>query len=115
MKIGLLPLYLALYDNHCQEAAAKARTFIDVIASELTARGFEVVKSPACRLLLDPGRTTQTQIAAGDAALPLTVETHLVRADLTGDAGTIQLHYTLLAHGSIAQTLRVTLELAAIE
>ena len=32
MKIGLLPLYLALYDNHCQEAAAKARTFIDVIA-----------------------------------------------------------------------------------
>ena len=50
MKIGLLPLYLALYDNHCQEAAAKARTFIEVIAGELTARGFEVVKSPACRL-----------------------------------------------------------------
>ena len=50
MKIGLLPLYLALYDNHCQEAAARARTFIEVIAGELTARGFEVVKSPACRL-----------------------------------------------------------------
>ena len=50
MKIGLLPLYLALYDNHRQEAAARARTFIEVIANELAARGFDVVSSPACRL-----------------------------------------------------------------
>ena len=50
MKIGLLPCYLALYDNFCREAAAKARTFIETIARELTDRGFEVVKSPACRL-----------------------------------------------------------------
>lgn len=77
--------------------------------------GRAVLKSPACRLLLDPSRRTETQIVTECGAMPLTVETHLVRADLDGGAGTITLHYTLLAQGTVAQTLRVTLELTAIE
>lgn len=77
--------------------------------------GRALVQSPACRLLLDPDHPTQTQITADVGALPLTVETHLVRAGLDGGAGTIQLHYTLLANGRIAQAMRVTLELAEID
>ena len=72
-----------------------------------------VVHSPACRLLLDPKRTTQTQLTTDSGTLPLTVETHRVHADLDGDAGTILLHYTLLAQGRPLQTMRVTLTLTA--
>ena len=74
-----------------------------------------VVKSPACRLLLGPSRTTQTQLTTDDGTLPLTVETHCVHADLNGGAGTITLHYTLLAQGRPLQTMRVTLSLAPID
>ena len=71
-----------------------------------------LVKSPACRLLLDPARPTETHITTDSEKLPLTVETHLIRADLDGGAGTIILHYTLLAQSRPLQTLRVTLTLA---
>ena len=75
-----------------------------------------VVKSPACRLLLDPHHITQTQLTITDRGnLPLTVETHCVHADLNGGAGTITLHYTLLAQGRPLQTMRVTLSLATID
>ncbi len=74
--------------------------------------GRAMVQSPACRLLLDPKRPTQTQITTDGSTLLLTVETHQVRADLNDDAGTITLHYTLLAQGRPLQTLRVTLTLA---
>ena len=74
-----------------------------------------VVKSPACRLLLDPHHITQTQLTTDGGTLPLTVETHCVHADLNGGAGTITLHYTLLAQGRPLQTMRVTLSLATID
>ena len=74
-----------------------------------------VVKSPACRLLLDPNRITQTQLTTDGGTLPLTVETHCVHADLNGGAGTVTLHYTLLAQGRPLQTMRVTLSLALID
>ena len=74
-----------------------------------------VVKSPACRLLLDPNRTTQTQLTTDGGTLPLTVETYCVHADLNGGAGTVTLHYTLLAQGRPLQTMRVTLSLATID
>ena len=73
--------------------------------------GRAVVHSSDYRLLLDPGRTTQAQLTTDGGTLPLTVETHRVHADLVGDAGTITLHYTLLAQGRPLQTLRVTLAL----
>lgn len=50
MKIGLLPFYLALYDERVPENGRKVRPFADRIAAQLKARGFEVVQSPACRL-----------------------------------------------------------------
>ena len=50
MKIGLLPFYLALYDNAVPENGRKVRPFADKIAAALKARGFDVVQSPACRL-----------------------------------------------------------------
>ena len=74
-----------------------------------------LIKSPTCRLLLDPSRTTQTQLTTDGGTLPLTVETHRVHADLNGGAGTITLHYTLLAQGRPLQTMRVTLSLALID
>lgn len=78
--------------------------------------GRAVVHSPGCRLLLDPHHITQTQLTITEGgALPLTVETHRVHADLDGDVGTITLHYTLLAQGRPLQTLRVTLALATID
>ena len=50
MKIGLLPLYLALYDKYRPEIGEDIRSFAGKIASSLESRGFEVVSSPACRL-----------------------------------------------------------------
>lgn len=51
MKIGLLPFYLALYDNNCRpEIGEAARAFAGKIAQALEAKGFEVVSSPTCRL-----------------------------------------------------------------
>ena len=50
MKIGLLPFYLALYDEILPETGRTARPFADRIAAALKTRGFEVVQSSACRL-----------------------------------------------------------------
>ena len=50
MKVGLLPLFLALYDQCRPEASQEIRKFSNVIAGELEKRGCEVVTSPACRL-----------------------------------------------------------------
>ncbi len=49
MKIGLLPFYLALYDQVHKDLSENIRKFTDVIAGELARRGFDVVPSPACR------------------------------------------------------------------
>jgi L-arabinose isomerase len=51
-KIGLLPLYLKLYDDSPSIKAKRARIeeFPRTIAAELTARGLEVVLAPVCRI-----------------------------------------------------------------
>jgi len=49
-KIGLLPLYLELYDCVMPQAREKAENFYDTIVSELEKRGVEVVRSNVCRL-----------------------------------------------------------------
>ena len=48
MKIGLLPLYISLYDQVAPETGRFLRPFAGKIADELAKRGFEVVQSPAC-------------------------------------------------------------------
>lgn len=49
-KIGLLPLYLELYDNAMPEHRAGAEEFVDTISSGLEERDVEVIVAPVCRL-----------------------------------------------------------------
>jgi L-arabinose isomerase len=48
--IGLLPLYLALYDNIGHDARPKVEAFYRTIASEFEKRGLKVITTPICRL-----------------------------------------------------------------
>lgn len=50
MKIGLLPLYLALYDETSPDARPRMEAFYESIAKAFEAKGAEVVRSPFCRL-----------------------------------------------------------------
>jgi L-arabinose isomerase len=48
-KVGLLPLYLKLYDDREQDKRPRIEAFYKQIASELEKRKVEVVKAPICR------------------------------------------------------------------
>jgi len=48
-KVGLLPLYLKLYDDREQGGRPRVEAFYKQIASELEKRKLEVVTSPICR------------------------------------------------------------------
>jgi L-arabinose isomerase len=48
-KIGLLPLYLKLYDERHQDKRPRVETFYSQIASELEKKNLRVVTSPVCR------------------------------------------------------------------
>ena len=50
VAVGLLPLYLKLYDDTSPEHRAGVERFCDVIAAELRTRGFDVVAAPVCRI-----------------------------------------------------------------
>lgn len=49
-KIGLLPLYLALYDKALPDARARIDGFRETIIRELKKRGMDVVAAPVCRV-----------------------------------------------------------------
>ncbi|HEY3298444.1 MAG TPA: hypothetical protein VGK34_07305 [Armatimonadota bacterium] len=49
-KVGLLPLYLELYDKSLPQLHAKIQSFYDTIAGELEKRGLDVVRVPICRV-----------------------------------------------------------------
>ncbi len=49
-RIGLLPLYLELYDNVVPEARGRAEEFYSTIAGALEAKGLEVVRTGVCRV-----------------------------------------------------------------
>lgn len=49
-KIGLLPLYLELYDRVLPQMRHRIEKFYDAIASELEDRGLDVLTTPICRL-----------------------------------------------------------------
>ncbi len=48
MKIGLLPLYISLYDKNGTKLREELRVFYDEIADKFEQRGIEVVKSEIC-------------------------------------------------------------------
>lgn len=50
MKIGFLPLYIALYDECVPARRPSMQAFADKIGSELKGRGLEIVQAPICRL-----------------------------------------------------------------
>lgn len=50
VKVGLLPLYLKLYDEVRQEWRQPLSAFADQVAARLAAHGFEVVRSDFCRV-----------------------------------------------------------------
>lgn len=50
MKIGLLPLYIELYDRVVPEIRPRLEKFYETIAGMIEERGFQVVRSPFCRL-----------------------------------------------------------------
>ena len=49
-KIGLLPLYLALYDDAMPEARPRIEAFYEAIASELEKKWLDVVRTGICRI-----------------------------------------------------------------
>ncbi|MFH0797358.1 MAG: hypothetical protein V2A65_09990 [Candidatus Omnitrophota bacterium] len=49
-KVGLLPLYLELYDRTLSEYRVSAEKFLKTIIKHLQNRGIEVVAAPICRL-----------------------------------------------------------------
>ncbi len=50
LKIGLLPLYIKLYDDTMPERKPINEKFVEKITSYFTARGVEVVNVPICRI-----------------------------------------------------------------
>jgi len=50
MKIGLLPLYVKLYDDVASDIRPRLNAFYEKIAVCFEKRGIEVVRSPFCRL-----------------------------------------------------------------
>lgn len=50
MKIGLLPLYVKLYDDKLPELRIRLEKFYNEIAEMLTVRGITVIKSDFCRI-----------------------------------------------------------------
>ena len=49
-SIGLLPLYLELYDETCAFMRPKIENFRDIILDQLNSRGLNMVCAPICRL-----------------------------------------------------------------
>ncbi|MCL2813247.1 MAG: hypothetical protein FWD23_01460 [Oscillospiraceae bacterium] len=50
IKIGLLPLYIALYDEKVPQLRARLEKFYETAAKKLENCGFEVLRSPFCRI-----------------------------------------------------------------
>ena len=69
MKIGLLPLYIELYDKCAPEISQEIRHFSAAVAGALSAKGFEVVTSPACRLKDEFSRAVKLFEDAGCQAI----------------------------------------------
>jgi len=50
LKIGLLPLYIELYDRIAPDCRARVQAFYDAVAQGLRRQGLEVLAAPVCRL-----------------------------------------------------------------
>ncbi|RYI30398.1 hypothetical protein EVU96_08265 [Bacillus infantis] len=50
LKIGLLPLYIKLYDDNWPELRKRTDPFLETISSELSKKGTEVISAKVCRI-----------------------------------------------------------------
>ena len=50
-KIGLLPLYIELYDQSAPSLRKRLEAFYEEVAKEFEGRGFDVMRVPFCRLV----------------------------------------------------------------
>jgi len=70
--VGLLPLYLELYDRAMPAVRPRVEAFYATIAAELRARGIEVVTSPVCRFAPEFAAAVRSfEQAAADAIVTL--------------------------------------------
>ncbi len=68
-KVGLLPLYLKLYDDVSKEVRPRINDFARTIAGELGKRGLEVIAAPVCRLEKEFDAAVKRFEAAGAEAI----------------------------------------------
>jgi len=68
-KIGLLPLYLELYDKAMPERRTRMQSFYETIVAELEGRGIEVVTASLCRLKPEFEQAVQAFEESGADAL----------------------------------------------
>ena len=72
MKIGLLPLYIKLYDDHAPSARGRLERFYEEIASRIEAQGATVLRSPFCRLAEEvSSAVTRFESAGADVLVTL--------------------------------------------
>ena len=69
MKIGLLPLYIKLYDDVTKDIRPRLEKFYEKVALEFESRGIEVVRSAFCRLKPEFEEAIRSFEAAGAAAI----------------------------------------------
>lgn len=69
MKIGLLPLYLELYDKNCSEFRPEMEKFLSAIADEFRKRGIDVVTGQVCRLSAEFAKEIKSFETAGAQAI----------------------------------------------
>lgn len=50
MKIGFLPLYIALYDTSCPELRGRLEPFYERLSRAFEDKGVAVIRSPFCRV-----------------------------------------------------------------
>jgi len=67
--IGLLPLYLKLYDDTAGDKRPRMDEFVRTIAAELQKRGLEVIAAPVCRVEKEFASAVKSFEAEGAAAI----------------------------------------------
>lgn len=69
MKIGLLPMYLKLYDDRIPDMHSRIDTFLNSVSDEFEKRGLQVISSPVCRIRSEFEKSVQAFEEAGVDAL----------------------------------------------
>src|SRR5450759_3038952 len=72
VKVGLLPLYLKLYDDTTPEYRPDVERFRDVIAAQLSQRDLQVITAPVCRMATEFAAAVRSfELAQVDAIITL--------------------------------------------